>query len=1467
MATRIKLRRDTAANWLQQNPILALGEPGFETDTRMMKMGDGTTAWKDLKYAVTGDLQVTGDTVHGDTSVSLSSGVGSSENWILTTDSNTGDVSAPTDAYVDGVAYDSMGNVFTMGWYGNPTGGVYLQKVSASGELLWNNYYQEYNSYGYGMAVDRFDNVVMLLSESDSSSDDIILVKVSGDDGSIVWQKYLNSYGDHNDYASCMDTDAQGNIFITGNSNNAGPSSNNAAYVAKFDGANGSLIWSKQYNVDGFDSSGTGLTTDKDGNIGIVGSSNGPGNFVNMFKLNGSTGAIIWQGKILNAKFDNGNNDGGSPGDIHFGNIQSSDVTSDSQGNFYLTFNWWHNYYPGVTAMVAKFNGVTGKSEWAQMLAYDDFAQSVGSVICDELNNVYVSSTLTKHKSNYDIGGSSRPTQNITKINSTGSIVWQRWLTKENAVNPDGKDGFFNDSIGQSIRVNKDYIAVVGDSWTTVPYYDDNQNWNVQPYVAQLNRDGTEFEVDGWKFVDSLKDTQTTFASLINDDNNWVYDPAEVLTFNFTVTNGDVGYQQNTDTTELSYINRSNVNKVTFSEKTLMLPEGGALELGREKNGYITAIGSFDGVEGGNYRGEVWLNGSARDNNGGTYAAGGWYDNTGNDWNNWQNYRHIPMVFKTDAEGKLIWQAGNALDQSYSNPDLVDVVYHQDTNTVITLGNDGELDGHEGFNILYLDADTGSMKQAITHIRPAEGSNDIYPTTLNVMSDGTPLVGGYITSARATYGNVTTDGAGLSGSTSSGTLVVLKSKFTVDGTTSYPKEDGTWYLYPQGATIESVNRYGHDEAYPTITFTGTLGSAATVDITIAGAVVTAAAINAGGSGYKPGHSLVISGAVLGGVDGTNDVTVFVSTVDGNGAITALDTTYLYGALVDGTYTGVATTAVAGTGLQGWVQYAPEGDVYTLFNIDNGGNYYGVGDTFKILGTALGGATPANDLTITVTAINSVGAGNGIITEVSLAGTPQATNIKLYGGTHNYTVAGTYNVVHELGNDGFIWTPTWSKVFGSAGTNYDDFHGLALDTSDNVIVSGYSDGTDITGSWTNSGYVQTGIITKFSSLGEILWTKCIDGSEGYSTVWGVDTDAEDNVYSVMSSSYGNGHPYITKLSPDGDFLWQQDISVYNSDAWSIAVTDAGDVLIAGRCWASWFDNDYRHYNNNILIVKFDKDGNQLFSRILWSTDGIRVDYNDNYSNRLTIAGDRFSFVAHSNDPGDQNYQGIVVDLPLDGSGTGDYADFHYEEIETGYHYRWTDNHANGFYKVTDITSKITTRPYTFVDAPYVDDNAWRNISIYGNRTAEIQTIYKPEGAEIKGVAKITFEDGSVQTSSQQGLPQVKMSQVNSNGYNYWLRPEDNGKHILKYWNSAVYIPHFERQYLPIGYAITIITQGNITGVVCENSGDNIMISGGNGSTYTSVTIPAYTMATLVKIQGTPGNGGTWMIAGGNITNGY
>ncbi len=56
MAVRIQFRRGTSGDWASANPVLADGELGFENDTKIIKFGDGVTAWNDLPVAAAGDI-------------------------------------------------------------------------------------------------------------------------------------------------------------------------------------------------------------------------------------------------------------------------------------------------------------------------------------------------------------------------------------------------------------------------------------------------------------------------------------------------------------------------------------------------------------------------------------------------------------------------------------------------------------------------------------------------------------------------------------------------------------------------------------------------------------------------------------------------------------------------------------------------------------------------------------------------------------------------------------------------------------------------------------------------------------------------------------------------------------------------------------------------------------------------------------------------------------------------------------------------------------------------------------------------------------------------------------------------------------------------------------------------------------------------------------------------------------------
>lgn len=56
VVTQIQVRRGTAAQWTSANPTLAAGELGFETDTGLLKGGNGATAWNSLPYVGAGDI-------------------------------------------------------------------------------------------------------------------------------------------------------------------------------------------------------------------------------------------------------------------------------------------------------------------------------------------------------------------------------------------------------------------------------------------------------------------------------------------------------------------------------------------------------------------------------------------------------------------------------------------------------------------------------------------------------------------------------------------------------------------------------------------------------------------------------------------------------------------------------------------------------------------------------------------------------------------------------------------------------------------------------------------------------------------------------------------------------------------------------------------------------------------------------------------------------------------------------------------------------------------------------------------------------------------------------------------------------------------------------------------------------------------------------------------------------------------
>lgn len=72
---RIQVRRGSATDWSGVNPILAAGELGVETNTRKIKVGDGSTAWNSLSY-VAADAPEIGEISQDAINTALTMGAG-----------------------------------------------------------------------------------------------------------------------------------------------------------------------------------------------------------------------------------------------------------------------------------------------------------------------------------------------------------------------------------------------------------------------------------------------------------------------------------------------------------------------------------------------------------------------------------------------------------------------------------------------------------------------------------------------------------------------------------------------------------------------------------------------------------------------------------------------------------------------------------------------------------------------------------------------------------------------------------------------------------------------------------------------------------------------------------------------------------------------------------------------------------------------------------------------------------------------------------------------------------------------------------------------------------------------------------------------------------------------------------------------------------------------------------------------
>ena len=194
----------------------------------------------------------------------------------------------------------------------------------------------------------------------------------------------------------------------------------------------------------------------------------------------------------------------------------------------------------------------------------------------------------------------------------------------------------------------------------------------------------------------------------------------------------------------------------------------------------------------------------------------------------------------------------------------------------------------------------------------------------------------------------------------------------------------------------------------------------------------------------------------------------------------------------------------------------------------------------------------------------------------------------------------------------IWTRQMGTYAGAEAA------GVATDGIGNVYVTGFTSG-DLDG---NTG---TGLddlfVVKYGTDGNKLWTRQM----GPARATGVTTDVGGNVY-VCGRTHGgldgykNPDPtgnsddlFVVKYDTYGNKLWTRQMGSKSSDyAAAVATDGSGNVYVTGSTWGALDGNTNDGNRQNRFIIKYDTNGNRLWTKQSASGDigGVATDGSGN-----------------------------------------------------------------------------------------------------------------------------------------------------------------------------------------------------------------------------------------------------------------
>ena len=1462
MTFRIKLRRDTAAAWTSANPILAAGEPGLETDTGKVKYGDGTTAWSSLGYSGGGN------SLNDEGGVVVTAG--STEHWVAAQRREDKNI------YGRGVRYDSEGNSYTLTETQDDADTIaVITKYSPTGTLLWQHSIDQ--AQPCALAVDSNDNAYIALEGND---DNAHLIKFASN-GSVTWKKEYDA-GQWQGEAFIEERTST-RLVMTLNFQDSNPY---RVLVLDINTTTGDVVTSKILINSGNDMYATGIDTDANGNVFVSGRYVDSGDSKDkMFveKLDGNLDRV-WS-KSLETDTTYSMNAGDCASDAQ-GNVYAV-------GYYNVDVNNFDGNGSQTAGVLIKLNS-SGVTQWTRRLGPGPCGMSVVGLTATDTGDLYLVTTTLEYKnddpqlSEFDRHAQGISRMIVAKYDTAGAVLWQRYVDAEHVWEDN------DDFRGQTIAVYNDKFIVdfYGRSSNTIPWNfggtDDEED---DYFLVQLPTDGTELEFANLAFKESrIPGRFVTHTTSASPTTNEVFEGTVAVATsdlaldtvarvsNLTVRSDTYDYVFGADGT--FKIPNDGDLKLTQNQIGWMASIGGAVNdnydthgraVTADSEGNMYVVGEDDDTgqpivvkispEGQ----RVWSVSIEDDNNGngGRANAVALHPANGNVYvacEMWGNYYYGLLVVIDQDTGRIL----DYTDYTDASNDvyLNDIVFQSDNAFVIGGSKNGNFADQGPFT-----AEAGSaVSKLILNRADVSGSPSTswqiggdgfsvyenvaaveqYSNLTSTVQEGSGAVFDLVITDVNTLANVnTTD---LAGATASGTMVKNSDNIVTQGSW------GSWLVFPDNAlrvTLEGLFTMNQVipvtwtansttlNGYVTIQFPGDgtwqmtpveQGGANAIAgtwyfpmsfVTPAGITVT---VTNGGSNYLAGHRIKIPYTSVGGSTTDSDVVVTVTGTSG-GAITTAAATQ--STVVAGTYTSVSgTNYLTGSGFG--FSYFNGPTVSTNYTDTNGynnssyGTNYAVGDVIKISGDQLGGTSPANDLIITVTSLGGSGEANGF----NFSGTAQSTTWSIITTTGvDFSQPGSWSFSVPLSRENLLIGDGFKVVYGTNTGDYTDrTYAIAVDSNDNIITA-----TQGYGKVNNNNSYNLAAVYKFNATGTLQWAKQLnERSDDGCEAKGVTTIGTD-IY-VTHYSYYNGETIISKLDASGVVKWQRFVDT-GSDS-IITATSDGDLLIAAEA----YNNDIG--DDGIKLFKLNPNGETVYKRWLFATN----DNDTRFKNgRCLYERDGNIYITsyfYAN-----NYDSwFVARLPLDGSGTGEYGQYRYMDtvpMTGSYWYSGLDSDTN--YLIGEVGS---TYAGSLGVEPYVDTTISSITTVGGD--FYVNSFYPDYDYEVirdQDGGRIVFADGTTQNTSAIDTPQ-RLYQ----GQRYTLGLGDRGHHILcRETGDNILIPYNARVPFPIGTTITIVNDsgGGSIYIGTEGGGTSLMVAG-NGN-WGGAEVTGYGVATLLKIE--------------------